>query len=308
MMHITEQEVRELLPMSKAIELVEESFRRLGEGRAVNHPRRRIRLASGSTLHYMAAGDETSGYLGAKIYATNPEAGAHFLVVLFEPGGRLAATIEANALGQIRTGAAGGVAARYLARRDAAVVGMIGTGFQALAQLEALALVRTLELVKVYSRSPEKRRRFALDMSETLALPVEAVDSAEAAVRASAIVVTITSARHPVLAGAWLAPGCHVNAAGSNHARRRELDAAAVARASPIFVDSLEQARIESGDLLQAADEGRLDWSRVRELSEAVLDPALGRSSDGGITLFESQGLAIQDLLAAEYVYRTRRA
>ncbi|MGH7488508.1 MAG: ornithine cyclodeaminase family protein, partial [bacterium] len=199
MIHITEQQVREALPMAKAIELVEECFRRLGEGRAVNHPRRRLVLENSAALHYMAAGDHDDRLLAAKLYVTNPRAGAQFLVVLFDAeAATLLATFDANLLGQIRTGAASGVATRYLARPEAATLGILGSGFQAESQLEAIAQVRTLRSVNVYSPSPENRASFAQRMSRRLELPVEAVDTAEQAVRSRDIVVTVTKSREPV--------------------------------------------------------------------------------------------------------------
>ncbi|MEZ5396281.1 MAG: ornithine cyclodeaminase family protein [Bryobacterales bacterium] len=304
MLHITEEQAAAALPMRRALELVEEAFRRLDDGRAQNHPRRRIRLENNAMLHAMDAGDNVSGLLGAKIYATRPGVGAHFLVVLFDAETtKPLATIEADALGRIRTGAASGVATKFLANPDARVLGMIGSGWQAETQLEACAAVRPFELVKVYSRKPEKREAFARKMADKLGLKIEAVETAEAAVRESDVVVTITSAKAPVVEGAWLGEGCHVNAAGSNHALRREIDGDAVARAGLIAADSVEQAKEEAGDLIQAAAEGKLDWSRVVELSGVVSGRLPGRSDAGEVTLFESQGLALEDLLAAQEVY-----
>ena len=305
MIHITEEQVREALPMTKAVELVEGCFRRLDGGRAVNHPRRRLFLENGAVLQYMAAADEEGEYMGAKVYATHPRAGARFVVLLFDAtSAALLATIDANVLGQIRTGAASAVATRHMARPEATRLGIIGSGWQAETQLEAVAAARTLSVVKVYSRSSEKRSRFAQRMGKRLALPIEAVDTAEEAVADADVVVTITKAREPVLEGRWLAPGCHVNAAGSNHAKRREIDAATLERAAVIAVDSLEQAKVEAGDLIQAAKEGRLDWNRVRELPAIVAARQAGRNSPEDVTLFESQGLAAEDIAVAGHVFR----
>jgi ornithine cyclodeaminase/alanine dehydrogenase-like protein (mu-crystallin family) len=303
--HITEEQVRQALPMATAIDLVEESFRRLDAGVAVNHPRRRVVLENSAALHYMAAGDNGDGILAAKLYVTRPRAGARFLVALFDAEkALLLATIDANALGQIRTGAASGVATRHLARAGAATLGLLGSGFQAATQLEAVAAVMPLRSVRVYSRSPQNRTAFAERASRQLNLAVEAVDTPQRAIEESDIVVTITSAREPVLEGAWLPRGCHVNAAGSNHAKRRELDTAAVERSTLIAVDSLEQAKMEAGDLIVAAGEGCLDWGRVVELSGIVSGRLAGRNAPEDVTLFESQGLAAEDLAVAGYVYR----
>ncbi len=308
MIHITEEQVRAALPMSKAIELVEESFRRLASGRAVNHARRRVVLESRTVLHYMAAGDNESGFLGTKVYATNPATGAHFMVLLFDGAtAELLATIEANALGQIRTGAASGVATRFLACPAAATLTLIGSGFQAETQLEAVAAVRELRQVWVYSRSPENRERFARTMGERLGLAIEAVESVEGPIRESDIVTTITNARQPLFEGAWLRPGCHINAGGSNQAKRREIDATTIERARVVTADSVEQAKVEAGDLIAAAEEGRLKWDRVKEFSAIISGRSPGRTSLDEITLFESQGLAIEDIAVAGHVYRRVR-
>jgi len=300
--HITESQVREFLPMGRALELVETGFLHLAEGKAKNHPRRRLQLGSSATLHYMSAVDTASGYLGTKLYTTHPRTGAHFTVLLYAADGLPLASIEANALGQIRTGAASGVATRLLARPDAAVLGLIGSGFQAETQLEAIALVRSLKEVRVYSRSAENRRRFAEKMSRYLPLAVQPVETAEKAIRGCDIVVTATNARDPVLLGEWLEPGMHINAIGSNHFLRRELDAAAVLRATLVVVDSIEQAKMESGDLIAAYDPAGAEWERVVELAD-LLSGKCAPAPESGISLFKSNGLALEDISVAGYVY-----
>jgi ornithine cyclodeaminase/alanine dehydrogenase-like protein (mu-crystallin family) len=309
MLYLTESQVRDLLPMDRAIDLVEAGLRHWAAGRAENHPRRRLQLGSSAMLHYMTALDLETGYLGAKLYTTHPETGAHFFVLLFSAAGRPLASIEANVLGQIRTGAATGVATRCLARPDAGVVGVIGSGFQARTQLEAVARVRSIRQAKVFSRSPENRAGFAKAMEAALNLPVVPVASAREAAEEADIVITATNARDPVLAGEWLEPGMHVNAVGSNHARRRELDAEAVRRADLIVADSVEQARAESGDLIQAFETQGGRWEAVVELRDVVAGTAPGRSRIDQITLFKSNGLALEDIAVAGYLYEqaTRR-
>jgi ornithine cyclodeaminase/alanine dehydrogenase-like protein (mu-crystallin family) len=305
MIHLTEEQVRTALPMSEAVELVEEAFRRLDDGTAINHPRRRIVLADHAVMHAMEAGDNRSGLLGSKLYVTKAGVGARFIVTLFDARKcELLATIDANALGQIRTGAASGVATRHMARSDARRVAIIGSGFQAQTQLEAVAAVRPLEQAWVYSRTPERREKFAAKMSARLGLSVAAVDSARAAVQDADIVCSITSSREPVIERDSIAPGTHINAAGSNHARRAELDARTLAAAGVLAADSVEQARLESGELIQAVEAGAIDWQRVVEFSSIVAGRAPGRSADEQITVFASQGLAVEDLLVAEHVYR----
>lgn len=304
MLHISEEQVQEVLTVPKAIELLENAFRRLHAGAAVNDPRRRIFLEGGTALHYMAAGEHSRGYLGAKLYSTNRRTGAHFLAVLFDASsGERLATIEADALGRIRTGAATGVATRHMAREDASAAAVIGCGHQAETQLEAVAAVRPLRRVKVYSRKPENREGFAQRMASRIEAAVTPAASCEEALREASIVVTITNSRTPVLDGAALAPGAHVNAAGSNHAKRRELGPDAVERAAVVAADSIEQAKIECGDLIGAAEEGRFDWERAVELSAIVAGETPGRRSASDITLFESQGLALEDIVTAGFVY-----
>ncbi len=305
MIHITEQQVQEVLSMSKAVELVEEVFRRLDDGRADNHPRRRVVMQNGTILHYMAGGDNRDGIVGAKVYATNRKVGARFVVLLFDAEAvELLAVIDANALGQIRTGAAGGVAARHLARESASRLALFGSGFQAETQLEAVAAVRSLDSVAVYSRSAEKRERFAARMNAKFAMEIRTVSSADEALDGADIVTTVTNSREPVFRGDLTAAGTHINAVGSNHVKRREIDAATVSRCDIVAVDSVEQARMEAGDLIQAAAEGNFDWDRVVKLSAVVAGSKPRRSTPQQITLFESQGLAIEDIAVARYVYR----
>jgi ornithine cyclodeaminase/alanine dehydrogenase-like protein (mu-crystallin family) len=221
--------------------------------------------------------------------------------------GELVALIEADYLGRVRTGAASGVAAKFMSRTDSRVVGMIGTGGQAATQVEAVCAVRPIERVRVFSRNEQKRREFAEKLSERIHLPVEAADSAEKAVRQADIVITMTTASQPVIECGWLARGAHINAAGGNLAQKAEIDAETVRQASVIATDSLAQAKIESGDLVQvfAADAGH--WSRVVELSEIVVGHVPGRHSQEDITLFKSNGVAIEDVAVAGKIYELAR-
>lgn len=304
-MHITEEQVKAAVSIKDAVELVEEAFRRLGQGKMVNHPRRRIRLEGGAFLHSMEAGCHVSMRFVSKQYVTHPEHGARFLVTLFNADqATILATIEADALGQIRTGAASAVATKYMARPSATVMALLGSGWQAESQLAAIAEVRALSDVRVFSPNKENRERFAARMSERLGLNIHAVSTAEQAVKGADIVTTITKSREPVLKGKWLSPGTHINAAGSNHAKRRELDTLAVQHSQLLAVDTLDQAKLEAGDLVQAAYEECFFWERAVELGEIVAQRRPGRESDDQITLFESQGLAAQDLVIADAVYK----
>jgi ornithine cyclodeaminase/alanine dehydrogenase-like protein (mu-crystallin family) len=304
---LSEEDVKQILTMPMALAAVEDSFRRLADGSALLHSRQRLHLPGKSYLHYMAAADATSGYMGMKIY-TSSGVGLRFLVPLFHvDSGELLALIEADYLGQIRTGAASGVATRLLARPDAARIGIIGTGLQSRTQLEALSLVRTITGVHAFSRNPEQRERFAKEMTAQLGLPVVAVATALEAVRGADIVVTSTTSSDPVLDGSWLAPGMHVNAIGANFPQKHELDGAAIRRCDIIVADSREQSKMESGDLIQMYGDDKRRWSSVTELAEIVAGKTPGRSNPEQITLFKSNGIAIEDIVVAGRIYELAR-
>jgi len=300
---LTEADARSLLTMPIALEIVEESLRKQGNGELVLHPRRRVKLPDNALLHYMAAADPVRGYIGMKLY-TVVRGVARFVVPLFRSTtGEMAALIEADALGQLRTGAASGVATKYLANANARTACIIGTGYQARTQLEAIAAVRRMERVRAFGRDPERREKFCSEMSERIGVAVDAASSGEEAVKGADIIITATSATKVVLEGAWLAPGMHINAMGANWPQKRELDAAAVDRADKIVVDFIEQSKMEAGDLIQAFGEDQSRWNAVQELSQIVAGKAPGRSNADQITLFKSNGIATWDLAAAVRVY-----
>lgn len=302
LLFLNEAEVAAVLRMPDLIGVLEDAFRAKAAGQAANQPRTRVLAAAGGVLHVMSAGWDAAGVMGLKAYATGP-GGARFVVLLYCADGTPLAQMEADTLGQRRTGAATGLATKYMARADAATVAILGSGWQARTQLEAVCAVRAIRWVRVYSRTRERRELFASEMSERLGIPVEAVPSAEQAVREAAIVCTITTAREPVLAGEWLRPGAHINAAGVNWADRRELDGEAVRRATRIAVDDLPQAKMECGDLIRAASEGAFSWESAVELADVVAGRVAGRGSPEEITLFASQGIALEDVAAAKLAY-----
>jgi alanine dehydrogenase len=289
MLFITENQVRELLSMSQAVRLMRETFAQLRSGAAQNQPRRRMHLPTGTVLHSLAGA--WGKYLGTKVYATNPKHGAYFFFLLFDAEtARPLAHIEANHLGQIRTGAASGYATDVLAARDASTLAIIGTGFQARTQLAAMREVRQFRDIRAWSRSEKNRYDFAVE-TET-----RAVASAEEAVRGADVVVTATWSKDPVLRPEWISAGTHVNAIGSNQAQRRELPSDLIARADLIAVDSVEVAKIESGDLLLAP----VDWADPRIVDLAQVE---GRPPGDPVTIFKSNGLGVEDVAAAAFVY-----
>jgi alanine dehydrogenase len=303
-LHISEAEVRALLTMRMAVDAVEEISRKQASTEVVVHPRRRFEFPGSNFFHYMAAADYSAGYIAMKQY-TYVRGKLRFLVPLYEmAGGELVALIEADYMGQLRTGAASGVATKYLARRDARVAAIIGTGGQAKTQLEAVATVRRLESVNVFGRDPQKREAFCKEMSARVGIPVRAAASASEAVRGAQIVCTATTASQPVVNGADLSSGVHINAIGANHAHKRELDDEAVASADVIVVDSIEQSRQEAGDLIIAFHGDESCWTGVQRLSDVVAGKTGGRTSDTEVTLFKSNGIASWDLAVAMKVYK----
>lgn len=306
-LYLTEQDVTNLLTMADTLAAVEAVFKLQASGDATNEPRRRVR-AQGSTLMTMSGAvsnfGEFKGLLGLKSYTVSRN-GAKFYVSLFDAvTGELLAFIEADKLGQMRTGAASGVATKYLAREGAKTVGVYGSGWQAASQLAAVCAVRPIESVKVYSRKPENRERFCQQMATELGLAnIQPVETPEAAADTD-IIITITSSREPVVLGDWLKPGVHINAAGGNSILRREVDDKTVQRAGFIAVDSLDQARIESGEFVTAVEKGLLTWEQVKELRHVVSGQMRGREHSEQITLFKSLGLAIEDVVAAAVVYQ----
>ena len=304
---LTESDVRELLTMDLAIEAVEDSFRRLAAGEAMNVPRRRARTSE-VTLHTMSAGSNVYGLVGFKAYTTSRQ-GNRFHVVLYDGStGAMVAVIEADWLGRVRTGAASGVATEYMARPDATAVGIFGAGGQARTQLQAICAVRQIKEARVYSRGQERREQFVRDMEQLCHISVVPVNRPEEAAADMDIIVTATTSREPVLQGEWLSEGTHINAIGSNAVNRAELDVDTIRRADTIVVDSIEQCQIEAGDFVAALDQGVLHWSRVYELADVIAGRQTGRPTPDSITLFKSLGLAIEDLAVAARVVEKARA
>lgn len=300
MIFLRESEIRQLLPMTKAVELMRDVFGQLRSGAAMNQPRRRLYLPTGSVLHSMAGA--CGAYFGTKIYSTNAKTGtAEFLFWLLDAAtAKPLALMEANWLGQIRTGAASGYATDLLASPHADGLGIIGSGFQARSQVDAVAAVRRLREIRVWSRSEEKCRRFASDVTGKTGIPVVIAGSAQDAVAGMPIVAT-TWSKDPVLESGWIADGAVVNAMGSNHPERRELPADLVARATRIVVDSVDVARIESGDLLLAWTSPEY-WAtpRLVELKDLAGLPA---PSSSEVSIFKSNGMGVEDVAAGGWVY-----
>ena len=299
-LYLTEADVGALLSPGDAVPVVEECLRRMAAGAVETVPRRRLALDDGY-FAVMAAVDEELGYAGLKSY-TVVDGRLAFVVCLFSTaGGGLEAVLEADTLGQRRTGAASGVAAKYLARAGATSLGVIGCGWQAESQVAAIrAAVPTIERVVAYCRTAERLDAFCARVG------AEPAESHREAADAD-VVVTATTSRDPVLRGEWLREGALVAAVGANDPRARELDNVVLERASFVCCDSVEQSRLESGDLIEPVAGGVLDWLEVHELEDVVSGELRGRQSDSDITLFKSNGVAAWDVAAAAEVVRRAR-
>lgn len=292
---LTENDVKQVLTATMALEAVESAHRDLALGQAQDTPRARTRLPQ-TVLHILQGALPAQGVLGYKAYTSN-RSGNRFLVHLFDAAtGSLLAVIEADYMGMIRTGAASGVAAKWLARPDAKVAGVFGAGWQAEGHVRAICAALPLERVKVFSRKADKLAAFCRRMSEVTGALVVPAASAEDAVRGSDLLGTITTTAQPLFDADWLEPGTHINAAGSNALIRQELSEATLKRAALIAVDAVPTALAEAGDLLPLLEKGRLHLRQLVELGDIIIGQRAGRTSTAQITVFESQGMAIQDL------------
>jgi ornithine cyclodeaminase/alanine dehydrogenase-like protein (mu-crystallin family) len=306
-LYLTETDVEQLVTMDLALEAVTTAFRKLALEEAENIPRQRCQTDH-VMLHVLPAAAKTLGIIGFKAYTSSKE-GTRFHVTLYDgKTGQLQAWLEADILGQFRTGAATGVATRKLARTDARTVGCLGTGKQARTQILAVCKVRPVEQVRVYSRQPERRHAFAERLSRETGVEVLPVDQPEGAVRNMDIVITATTARDPVLLGTWLSPGQHINLIGSNMIAKAEADVEVFRRATLVVVDSKDQARQEAGDFVAPLNSGVLEWSDIIELAPLIVGRYPGRQSREDITIFKSLGLGIEDIVLAARIVELARA
>jgi alanine dehydrogenase len=300
-LYLTEAEIAELLKPADALEVVEGSLRRMAAGEVDNTPRHRHHLEGGA-FAVMSAVDSGLGFAGLKSYAWLAPRGTPFVVCLFDlERAELAAVIEADKLGQLRTGAASGIAAKFLAKSDARTLGVIGCGWQAESQVASIReAVPAIERVVAYCRSEERLEAFCARVG------AEAGESHRDAGEQD-IVVTVTTSTDPVLRGEWLEPGALVCAVGANDPNARELDNAVLERATFVCCDSREQAKLESGDLIEPVAQGLLDWLEVYELQDVVAGELNGRESDEDVVVFKSNGIAAWDVAAGAAVVERAR-
>lgn len=303
---LREADVKALLTMDATLTALESAFRDWAAGDAANQPRRRVR-GGGAVLATMSAALPSSGLMGFKAY-THAANAARFWLTLFDAAdGRPRALIEADWLGQMRTGAASGLATKYLARPDSSVLTVIGAGHQALTQGLAVAAVQKLREVRVYSRNAGRAAACAGELRAALDVPVRPLAGLRDAVDGADIVTTITSAGQPIFPGEWLQPGQHLNVCGSNIPDRREVDGRTIARADLLVADDVDAARLEAGDLILAEREGQMSWGRLKSLRDVVAGET-GHRQPSDVTLFKSVGLAIEDVAAGAVVLQLAEA
>lgn len=304
---LSENDVKQVCTVALAMDGVESAHRDLSLGLAIDTPRARSRLPQ-TVLHMLQGALPAQGVIGYKAYTTN-RSGNRFLVHLFDAAtGQLKAIIESDYLGMVRTGAVSGLAAKLLARPSAKIAGVFGSGWQAEGHVRAICAALPLEQVKVFSRKPERLQSFCSRMRDLTGVAVVPAESPEATVRESDLIGTVTTAVTPLFDADWLIPGVHINAAGSNALIRQELSEAVVRRCGLITVDSVPTALAEAGDLLPLLEKGRLHSRQLVELGDIITGRHPGRTSKDEISLFESQGMAIQDLAVAVRVLAAAEA
>ena len=296
--YLNEKDVQQVLNMQILLETTEQSLIDRALHKAVDIPRERIYAPEG-IQHMLQAASKAIGYTGFKYYYTRPTGKSFYVHLISIETGKLTAIVEAIWLSMMRTGAASGVATRYLANEDSSIVGQIGSGHQSIGQLEAVCAVRKIKEARVYSRTRDKLEAYCKKMSDKLGVPVNPAPSAEAAVRGAHIVNVITKSATPTIKGEWLEPGVHINAAGSNALSRAEIDDATVKRCDLITVDSRGTARKECGDLISSFEKGVIQWDYLTEAGDIYAGKVQGRTAREQITLYESHGMGIQDLYGA---------
>jgi ornithine cyclodeaminase/alanine dehydrogenase len=293
--------------MPAMIDVIEEGLREQAAG-AVEMPPRMNLPTNRGFFRVMPAVMKQSGVMGVKIFNGSVEDGVRYVIAIYdESSGALLCLLDAAYLTGARTGATTGIATRYQAREDATTVGVIGSGLEARTNLAAVCAVRGIRSGRVFSPNPERRKKFAQEVSNTHQIDLRPADSAEAAVAAADIVIVATNttgAPDPIAyRGAWMEPSQHVNSIGSTGGHLREIDTETFSRADRIAVDSQVQVEGESGDVLDAIEAGTWDASKVTELTEMV-SGAPGRGGREEITLFKSVGTAVQDVMSGYAVYQ----
>jgi alanine dehydrogenase len=301
---IGEREVTELLSIEDAVDVLAGAYRLMAAGRATSMRRAHVREGE-AILHAVGGTLSADRLAGTKTWVYTPNGAAPLLVLFSLDDGRVIALVEAFAMGQMRTAATSGLGTRMLAVPKASTLALLGTGKQAFAQAHAVACVRPIRTVRLFGRDPGRRATLAQRLREELELEVSEHGNVSEAVAGADVVTAITRSADPLLCGAWLTPGTHVNAVGAIVRSRRELDESAVAACTTVVVDSVAQARDDAGELLAAVDAGVLDWTDVRGLDEIVDEDVSTLRAPQDISLFKTLGVGLSDVaLGAEIVRR----
>lgn len=301
-LYLQEDDVENMLDMSDTIRILEEAFAQQGQRNVINNPRQRVRTGS-SMLHYLAAALPQHGVMGYKAY-TSSKSGLTFRVFLHEiETGRLLSIMDGNYMGMVRTGAVSGLATKLMSRRESAVLGVFGTGWQSRGQIMAVCRVRNIKKIKVFGRNEERKAGFCEMMSEEVSGEIVPVKSPEDVLKDSDIIVTATTSSTPVFDGKLIEAGTHINAIGGNFLFKQEVDERTVRRSNIIAVESIEQCKIEAGELAPVVEKGRLQWDQLINLGDIVTGRENGRTSENDITLFKSVGIAMEDICVAKYLY-----
>jgi len=302
---IAEADVVALVDMSEAVQALEAGLRAEARGEALNMTKTHV-AGDGATLHALGAVFPTAGFAGTKTWAHTPRGATPPLLLYHAGTGELRAVVEAFALGQLRTGAASGVATRWLAAEDADELAIVGTGKQALAQVAGVAAVRRLRRVRVFGRDLERRTRFVESVRAELGLAAEARASVTEAVKDAPIVTTVTRATEPLLSSAMVGRGAHLNAVGAITPAGAEVESDLLTRCGRVVADSVAQAQKLSRELISRFGPEPAAWTGVRSLAEVVA-ARLPRRPDEDVTLFKSLGMGISDLALGLEVYRRAR-
>ena len=301
--YLNEDEVNNLITVSEAINILEKAAIARSEGKIWNQPRYRLPIRNGN-YNFMAASWPEKNIVGHKSYTAGKN-GASFHNMLYGCEGEgLLSIIESNRLGQIRTGAASGLASKFLSRKSSSTLGVIGTGYQSETQIQAICSVREISKIKIFSRNKEKRELFKQKMTKILGDRIIISNSLDEVSDGIDILVTITNSVNPVITSEMILKGLHINAAGNNSWMKSEIDIEAFNRFNIVVTDDIDQSKIECGELIRAVERGYFSWDKVIQLDSVISGSVQGRKSNRDITLFESQGIALEDLAVSEFVYK----
>ena len=304
-LYLSRADIQQFVSMADAMEVLEKAFARWDDPLAFNLERRRMPRMNDKELNILAGvapGGDMMGVRASGVRFNN------IMMLFSESENGLACVMECGPISEMRTGAASGVATKYLARANAHTLGVIGAGRTAFPQIEAVCVARKIDHIKIFARREDNRTAFAKEVAEKLGIKTEAVASAEAAVADVDIAITSTSAADPVFFGRWIKPGLHINAIGANNLERREIDDETVLRADIVAIDHRKQGHIEAGAIVPLVAAGKITWDQVSELGEIVQKKRPARTRDDQVTLFHSLGLGFEDVTYGEAIYHRAKA